>query len=84
MDKDSGDRDQAQFEAALDTDTALLDSAIRMVASGRARAVTVVGLRVAVAAMAILGPLAGDLGVTLEPLWGAGDAVLDVRVVRHA
>lgn len=78
-----GPRDQ-QVRIALEREVGLLDSAVRLVAAGRSPAVTVAGLHLATAAIALVTPIAADLGVVLEPLWGSGDVVTDVRIVRQA
>lgn len=65
---------------ALDRDTALLEGAVRLVASGQARSVTVAGLRLALAAIAVVAPLAAGQGIALDPLWGVDQMLTDVRV----
>lgn len=77
---DTTPRSDEPVERALDRDTALLDSAVRMVAAGNARSVTVAGLSVALAAMAVVVPLAAELGITLEPLWSVDQTLTDIRV----
>lgn len=68
-----------QVGRTIDQEADLLTSAILMVASGMARSTTIVGLRLADAAMAVARPLADDRGVILEPLWGPDEAICDVR-----
>lgn len=65
---------------ALDRDTALLEGAVRLVASGRAPSVTVAGLQLALAAIAVVTPLAAGQGIVLDPLWGVDQMLTDVRV----
>lgn len=77
---DDTSRSDEPVERALDRDTALLDSAVRLVASGSARSVTVAGLSVALAAMAVVVPLAAALGIILEPLWTVDQTLTDIRV----
>lgn len=67
---------------ALDRDAALLESAVRLVASGQAPSVTVAGLQLAVAAIAVVTPLAAEQGIALDPLWGVDQTLTDVRVRR--
>jgi hypothetical protein len=64
----------------LDREAELIESAIRMVASGRATSITVAGLSLAAAAMALTRPMADELGITLEPVWGLDLRLTDVRV----
>jgi hypothetical protein len=67
-------------ERTIDREVELLTSAVNLVASGGARSATVAGLQLAEAAMDIVRPLADDLGVALEPLWGPDEGGSDVRV----
>ena len=67
-------------QQTIDREAELLTSAINLVASGGARSATVAGLRLAEAAMDIARPLADDLGIVLEPLWGPDEGGCDVRV----
>ncbi len=71
-----------QVKATIDREAELLASAVRLVASGGARRTTVGNLRLGEAAIAIVRPLAVDLGVELEPLWGTDEQGLDVLVRR--
>lgn len=73
----------ADVERTIDREVELLTSAVNLVASGGARSATVAGLRLADAAMDIVRPLAVDVGLVLDPLWGADEGGTDVRV-RHA
>lgn len=70
----------ADVRRAIDREVALLQSAVDLVSSGVARSTTVVGLRVLEAAVEIVGPRARERGVAIEPLWGPGEQVTDVRV----
>jgi hypothetical protein len=70
-------------QQTIDREADLLTSAINLVASGGARSATVAGLQLAEAAMDVVRPLADDLGIILDPLWGADEGGCDVRV-RHA
>ena len=63
----------------IDQEADLLTSAILMVASGMASSTTVVGLRLADAAIAVAQTLADERGVILEPLWGPDEGICDVR-----
>ena len=73
---------EADVERTIDREVELLTSAINLVASGGAPSATVAGLQLAEAATAIVRPLAEDLGVVVEPLWGADEGGTDVRVRR--
>ena len=66
----------------IDQEVDLLRSAILMVAGGQSRSTTIVGLRLADAAIALAGPTAAERGVILEPLWGPDEALCDVRARR--
>ena len=76
--------EDGSIRTAIDRDASQLEAAIRLVASGRARAVTVVGLRLATAAIALVTPLAVDLGVAIEPLLSVTDSVTDVRIAPRS
>ena len=71
-----------EVRAIIDREAELLASAVRLVASGGARRTTVGGLRLSEAAIAIVRPMAADLGVELEPLWRTDEEGLDVLVRR--
>lgn len=71
-----------QVKATIDRETDLLASAVRLVASGAARRTTVGGLRLSEAAIAVVRPLAAELGVELEPLWRTDEEGVDVLVRR--
>jgi diphthamide synthase (EF-2-diphthine--ammonia ligase) len=71
-----------EIKATIDREAELLASAVRLVASGGARRTTVGGLRLSEAAIAIVRPMAADLGVELEPLWRTDEQGLDVLVRR--
>ncbi len=73
-----------QVKATIDREVELLASAVRLVASGGARRTTVGGLRLSEAAIAIVRPMAADMGVELEPLWRTDEEGLDVLVRRAA
>ena len=73
----------ADVERTIDREVELLTSALNLVASGGARSATVAGLQLADAAMDIVRPLADELGLVLDPLWGPDEGGTDVRV-RHA
>ncbi len=74
--------DNDQVKATIDREAELLESAVRLVASGGARRTTVGGMRLSEAAIAIVRPLAVELGVVLEPLWRADEEGIDVLVRR--
>ncbi len=69
-----------EVERTLDREIELLMSAINLVASGGAPAAMVAGLRLAEAAMAVVGPRASERGVVLDMLWGPDETACDVRV----
>lgn len=71
-----------EVAATLDREAALVRDAVRLVASGRALRVTVASLRLAPAALALVLPFAVEAGVVLEPLWGMGDVLTDIRAHR--
>ena len=73
-----------QVKATIDREAELLASAVRLVASGGAQRTTVGGLRLSEAAIAIVRPMATDLGIELEPLWRTDEEGLDVLVRRVA
>lgn len=72
----------AEVERTIDREVELLTSAVNLVASGGAPSATVAGLRLGEAAMAIVRPLAQELGLVLDPLWGPDEGGCDVRVRR--
>lgn len=72
--------DNDQVKATIDREAELLASAVRLVASGGAHRTTVGGLRLTEAVIAIVRPLATDLGVELEPLWRTDEEGMDVLV----
>jgi hypothetical protein len=67
---------------ALDREVRLVQDSIDLVASGGAVSTTVIGLRLADLVIEIVGPAASSRGVLVEPLWGADEAITDVRVRR--
>ena len=69
-----------ELKATIDREAELLASAVRLVASGGARRTTVGNLRLSEAAIAIVRPLASDLGVVLEPLWRTDEEGVDVLI----
>ena len=71
-----------QVKATIDREAELLASAVRLVASGAASRTTVGNLRLSEAAIAIVRPLAADLGVELEPLWRTDEEGVDILVRR--
>ena len=70
----------AEVRRTIDREVDLLTSAVYLVARGNARSTTVAGLRLGEAALEIVGPLAADLGLVLEPLWNSDEGGVDVRV----
>jgi hypothetical protein len=72
----------SEIERTLDREVELLMSAVNLVASRGAPAATIAGLRLAEAAMAIVGPRASARGLIIEPLWGPDEGTCDVRVRR--
>jgi len=71
-----------EIQRTIDREAKLLAEAIYMVATGRAPSTTIAGLRLGEAAMAVVGPLALEHGVVLEPLWNSDEGGIDVRVRR--
>lgn len=71
-----------QVKGTIDRETALLESAVRLVASGAARRTTVGNLRLSEVVLAIVRPLAVELGVELEPLWRTDEEGVDILVRR--
>lgn len=76
-------RPRRDVRATIDQETALVMSAVSLVASGGANAATVAGLRLGEAVLAIVGPLAAARGLRLEPLWSSDEAGLDIRIARE-
>ncbi len=76
----AGNTPQGDTTETIDREAALLEDAIRLVASHRVHAVTVAGLSLALVAMGLATPLADQLGVTLEPLWSVDQHLRDIRV----
>jgi hypothetical protein len=74
--------DDKGVKATIDRETELLESAVRLVASGGASRTTVGGLHLTEVVVAIVRPLAADLGVELEPLWRTDEEGMDVLVRR--
>ena len=74
--------DNDQVKATIDREAELLESAVRLVASGAANRTTVGGLHLTEVVIAIVRPLAADLGVELEPLWRTDEEGMDVLVRR--
>jgi hypothetical protein len=72
-----------EVQRTIDRETALLMSAVDLVAAGAALSTTVAGLRLGEAVIAIVGPIAVARGLILEPLWNADESGLDVRVRRN-
>ena len=73
----------AHVRRTIDREVELVLSAVNLVATGGAPSSMVVGLRLTDAVIEIVGPIAHDRGVILEPLWGADEATADVRVYRE-
>jgi hypothetical protein len=71
-----------EVQRTLDREVELLRNAVELVASGGAPSVTVGGLRLAEAAVAIVRPYVEERGVILEPLWSADESGYDVTVRR--
>jgi hypothetical protein len=71
-----------EVQRTIDREVALLTSAVDLVASGGAPSTLVGGLRLGEAVLVIVGPIAVDRGVILEPLWTADESGVDVRVRR--
>jgi hypothetical protein len=74
--------ESSDVQRTIDREVDLIASAIDLVASGRATATTVAGLRLAEAALTIVRPRAAARGVLVEALWGADEGTTDVRVRR--
>jgi len=72
-----------EVRRTIDREVALVMSAVNLVASGGAPSTMVVGLRLTDAVIDIVRPNASDLGVVLEPLWGADETTADIRVYRE-
>ena len=66
----------------IDREAELLASAVRLVASGATSRTTVAGLRLSEAAIEIVHPLARQLGVVVEPIFGPDESTTDVVVRR--
>ena len=73
----------ADVAQRIDREADLLASAVRLVASGAAARTTVAGLGLSAAAIDLVRPLAGSLGVVIEPIFGPDEATTDVRVRRR-
>jgi len=71
-----------EVEHAIDREVELVSSAINLVASGGASSTIVAGLRLTDSVIEIVGPLAAQRGVIVEPLWGPDETTSDVRVRR--
>ena len=71
-----------EIQRTIDREAKLLTEAIYMVATGGAPSTTIAGLRLGEAAIAVVGPLAAEQGVVLEPLWNSDEGGIDVRVRR--
>ena len=79
------DQDSAaahEVRRTIDRETALLQSAVELVASGGATSATVSGLRLAESVLAAVAPGAAARGIELHPLWTTDESGCDVRVVR--
>ena len=79
---DRGPTAEQEVRRTIDRETALLESAIDLVASGGAPSETVSGLRLAESVLAVVAPGAAARGVELHPLWTADESGCDVRVTR--
>ena len=78
------DSESAHVRQAIDREVDLVMSAVNLVATGAAPSTMVVGLRLTDAVVEIVRPIASDRGVIVEPLWGADEDTMDVRVSRAA
>ena len=72
--------DGTGVQSAIDREVGLVTSAVDLVASGGATSAMVGGLRLADAVLEIVTPHARAVGVSLEPLWSADEALTDIRV----
>ena len=81
-DVNGSDTASQEVQRVIDAEVDLVTSAINLVASGGASSTTVAGMRMTAAVIKILGPLAIERGVTLEPLWGSDESSNDIRVRR--
>jgi len=72
----------ARVRQTIDREVELVMSAVNLVASGGAPSTMVVGLRLTQPVIDIVRPIAAELGVVLEPLWGADEDTADVSVRR--
>jgi hypothetical protein len=79
---DSDQSTTGEVQRTIDREVDLLSSAIYLVASGVAPSATVAGLKLGEAVMTVVGSLAADRGLVLEPLWGGDEGGVDVRVRR--
>ncbi len=70
-------------QRTIDREVELVLSAVNLVAGGGAPSTMVVGLRLTDAVMVIVGPIAAERGVTLEPMWGSDEGTADVIVRRR-
>ena len=73
---------QDDVRRTIDREVALVEGAIRMVATGASPGMTVAGLRFGDEVVAMLGPAATDAGVVLEPLFPTDETGCDVHVRR--
>lgn len=73
-----------ELQDRIDLEVDLIDSAMRLVASGAATRTIVAGLRVPDAAMTIAARRAGWLDVEIDSIWRPGESGHDVIVRRRS
>ena len=71
-----------QVRDSIDREVALVEGAIRMVATGTSPSMTVAGLRFGEEVIAMLRPAATAEGVVLQPLFPTDETGCDVHVRR--
>jgi hypothetical protein len=76
----TGNRVEASTRHQIDYERDLVESAIAMVATGGSTRVTVAGIRYGEELLGEATKLAQAKGVTVRPLWGLGDGMVDIVV----
>ena len=71
-------------QSTIDREVDVLESAIRLVASGATTRTVVAGLRLSEAVMPLVTPIAQRHGVTLEPIYRTDEEGWDIVVRRPA
>jgi hypothetical protein len=73
---------QDDVRDTIDREVALVEGAMRMVASGASPGMTVGGLRFGEDVIAVLRPAAAEAGIVLDPLFPTDETGCDVHVRR--